>query len=146
MTTYFTGPVKAGVGASEGAASVTAGGPVVLSQTFTIDNTGVAPAATVDQIVYLPALAEITSIRAVTTVAQGSTTYTIQAGSTAGGVDYVAAVTCKAQGVVNATLLFGAATIGAGSGGITPVYFRFAAGTPAANGVTKVTIQYIQAV
>lgn len=80
---------------------------VIARQVITVTAT-----ANTDFAVPIPAGASVLSVQTYTDTAFTGTTVTLQAGSTVGGVDYIAAATIKAAGTVFHTLVAAAQQLG----------------------------------
>lgn len=125
-----------------------------LAQTVTFVQNG---ATAVSTLVYLPAGSQITNFNVDTTTAWNGSTSPLTIGLTAGGTDFLSAVSLQAAGraslgAATATVPFTAAqlaallSVGAVTGNGVPIYITVTpTGTPTA-GTTTVTVTYIQTV
>lgn len=156
-TSTFSGPIQAGTVRQGQYSNVE---PVVLAAVLPIAVTAVL---TTDFVIYAPANSSVLNMTTYTGTAFTGATVNISVGSTVGGVEYVAAVSVKAAGIVAHTLVTGvlgnkatagsglmntaaesAATTAAGAP-TTPLYVRITqTATATAVGAATLVVQYVQ--
>lgn len=142
--TTFTGPIMSGTKKDADANGPANLGLCVLSQTLVLTQNG---ANDVSGTFVLPPDSQILDFLIDTTVAWNSgTSDTLSIGETAGGTDYVSAVSVASAGreapTYSATQLGNMANIGAHTSVVATVT---PSGTAATTGTTRVTIRYVQA-